>query len=80
MSNSANPSFFILWATFHFNEQGTFDLKQFPLPSFTLAFVEEKKWLQCRSYLLVKAPGQLIPGPLLHLVDFQVREDLERDH
>lgn len=80
MSNLANLSFFILWVTIHFNEQGTFDLKQFPQPNFPLAFVEEKKWLQCWSYLLVRAPAQLLPGPLLHLVDFQVRKDLKRDH
>lgn len=85
MSNSANLSFFILWATIHFNEQWAFDLKQFPQPNFPqpnfpLAFVKEKKWLQCWSYLLARAPAQLLPGPLLHLVDFQVRKDLKRDH
>lgn len=41
MSNSANLNFFIFWATIHFNEQGTFDLKLFPQPNFPLAFVEE---------------------------------------
>lgn len=34
MSNSANLSFFTLWATIHVNEQGIFDLKQFQNPIF----------------------------------------------
>lgn len=39
VSNSAKLSFFLLWTTIHFNEQGTFDLKQFQRPKFPPAFV-----------------------------------------
>lgn len=80
LSSSANLSFFIFQATIPLIEQGPFYFKQFLKPSDTqpLSKFCRLKGIETPN-LLVSAPDQLIPGPLLHLVDFQAKKALKRD-